>query len=177
MKKMMCLSGAEWYLDLHVLPGTDTEKLTPLRSSRRANSSPYVRTNVAALSYSSLFLRRFEAVAASGLIRAFSADDDAFVRIGRTLRAVSRIAADHAYGKRLRDVFGNGHQCGHRFERLSPVILVEARNNDAFAAVGKLFADVDKVGAEELSLIDANDLRVGRKEKYLFRIFDHGGNE
>ena len=53
------------------------------------------------------------------------------------LRVVGRVAAHHADGARLGDVFGDRQQLRHRLERLAEVVLVEAGHDDAHAARGQ----------------------------------------
>ena len=53
------------------------------------------------------------------------------------LRVVGRVAAHHADRQRLGDVLGDRQQLRHRLERLAEVVLVEAGDDDALAAVGE----------------------------------------
>jgi hypothetical protein len=73
---------------------------------------------------------------------------------------VRRIAADHADGERLGDVLGNRQQLRHRLERTAEVVLIEAGDDDALAAVGQRRARRRQVGVEELPFVDAHDFRV-----------------
>jgi hypothetical protein len=78
----------------------------------------------------------------------------------QTLRVVGRIPADHADRQCLGDVLGNRKQLRHRLERLAEIILVEPRDDHPLATVGKLVDDRWEFLIEELSFIDADDLRV-----------------
>ena len=96
------------------------------------------------------------------LIDVFGANDDAFVRAGRPLRAVRRISANDAYRKSFCDVLRDRKKLRHRFEWLAPIVLIQSGNDYAFSRVRKLFANIHNVRSEELSFIDTDDLCFGR---------------
>jgi hypothetical protein len=61
---------------------------------------------------------------------------------------------------RLGDVLGNGEQLWHRLKRFAKIVLIEAGDDDALAAVGERAANGWQIGVEELPFVDPDDLRV-----------------
>ena len=110
-------------------------------------------------------------------IQIFCSDDYAFMRIGRSLRSVRRVSAYHAYCQGLCNVFSDREKLRHRLEGLAAIVLVESRNDHALSGIRKLFADVDNIRSEELSFIDADNLRVGGEVEYLIACVYDGRNE
>ena len=70
---------------------------------------------------------------AARLVGALGAEQHALAAGDEPLRVVGGIAADHADGERLGDVFGDRQQLRHRLERLAEVVLVEPGDDDALA--------------------------------------------
>ena len=113
-------------------------------------------------------------MAATGFINIFGPDNHTFMGIRDPLRAVRRIAANDANGESFSDVFGDGQKLGDGFERLSPIVLIESCNDDAFASIGECLAHVNEIGAEELAFIDADDLCIFGKFQNLGRAVHNG---
>ena len=91
------------------------------------------------------------------------AHEDAFLTLHEALGVVGGLAADDADGERLGDVLGDGEQLGHRLERLAEIVLIEPRDDDAPALIRERVADRRQLDVEELTFVDADDLRVGQR--------------
>lgn len=76
------------------------------------------------------------------------------------MRARRLAAALNADRSELRDRLGDGEHGWHRIEGLAAVVLIEPRDHHAHAAVGKSPSHWNEERAEELRLVDADDLRV-----------------
>src|SRR6266852_2799212 len=96
-----------------------------------------------------------EAAAAAGFVHAGGTDDDQLFAFDKTLRMHRGIAAAHANGQQLDDLFRDGQQARHRLEGTPAVIRVETRDDDTLAEVGKLRAHIDDFVPKELRFIDA----------------------
>src|SRR2546423_7870564 len=101
-----------------------------------------------------------EAAAAARLVRVGCADDDLALDLDDALRVVGGLAAADADGVRLCDVLGDGEELRHRLERFSGVVLVESGDDDAHAALRERVRHIDQFVVEELTLVNADDLRV-----------------
>ena len=101
-----------------------------------------------------------EAVAAEGLVDVFFAEEDEVLALAEAVRVVRERAAADADRVDLLDVLGDGHQARHRAEGDTEVVGVEARHDDAHAAVGEGLADFDEGVVEELRFVDADDLHL-----------------
>ncbi len=99
-------------------------------------------------------------MATARFVHAGRADEHAIRAAHQALRVVGGIAADDAYGQRLRDVFGNGEQLRHRFEGPTEIVLVEPGDDDALAAIREGIARRRQIRVEELPFVDADDFRV-----------------
>ena len=74
---------------------------------------------------------------------------------------VGGVAADHADGQRLGDVFRDSEQLGHRLERLAEIVLIEARDDDAFARRRGLLQIAGSSMSKNCPSSIADDLGVG----------------
>src|SRR6266852_2354272 len=115
-----------------------------------------------------LFLLReggigFKAAAAAGFVRAHCANDDQLFAFDEALSVDRRVAAAHTDGQQLGDFFGDGEETRHRLERAAAVIGVQAGDDDAFAEIGELGANIHDFIAEELRFVDADDFGTRRK--------------
>src|SRR6267378_6603071 len=104
-----------------------------------------------------------EAAAAAGFVGAHGADDDQLFAFDQALGVNRGIAAADADGEQLGYFLGDGEEARHWFERAAAIIGVEAGDDDAFAEIGELRANVNNFVAEELGFIDADDLRARRQ--------------
>ena len=73
------------------------------------------------------------------------------------LRLRRRGAAHHAHRELLGDHVGDDEEARHRAEGAAEVVLLEAGDDDAGAAIGEALGDVDDAFVEELRLVDADD--------------------
>jgi hypothetical protein len=73
---------------------------------------------------------------------------------------IGRITADYANGVQLGDVFGDGHDLGHRLEWLTQVVLIQTRNDYPLARFRQLPADFSQVISKKLRFIDPHDIRI-----------------
>jgi hypothetical protein len=71
-----------------------------------------------------------------------------------------RVAAHHADGVGLGDVFRNRQQLRHRLEGLAQVVLVQPGHDHADAAVRQGVAHHRQLEVEELSFVDADHFGV-----------------
>src|SRR5262245_4471626 len=110
-----------------------------------------------------------EAAAAAGLVDLRAAHDHAASALHFAVRAVGRRAAHDADGQRLGDVLGDREQLRHGLERAGLVVLVEPRHDHALAHARELLAHRHQLAAEELPLVDADDLRLVRVAQHLAR--------
>ena len=121
------------------------------------------------------------AVAAARFVRVERADDDRLTRVGRgppvdqPLRRRRRPAAAVANGLQLVDELGAGEELGHRAERQAAEVLVEARGDDANAAVSERERGVDDRRLEELHLVDPDDVAAAGPRDELGAAVDRDG--
>src|SRR5688500_439369 len=104
--------------------------------------------------------RSIEALPAPRLVCAGCPQEQTLITHDEPLGVARRVAAHHADGVRLGDVFGDRHHDGHRLERPAQVIGVEPGDDDAFAAAGELRAGGGQILVEELRLVDGDDFSV-----------------
>src|SRR5262245_55831481 len=103
---------------------------------------------------------RIEAHAATSFVGALRSEQDAVTAWDEALRVIGWIAAHHTDRQCLGDVFRDGEELGHRFERLAEVILIESRHDDALPAIGQFVDHGWQLLIEELSFVDADDLSI-----------------
>src|SRR5229473_4733852 len=115
----------------------------------------------------------FKAAAAAGFVGAHGADNDQFFAFDKALGVNRGIAAADADGEKFGDFFGDGEEARHGFERAAAIIGIQAGNNDAFAEIGELGANIDYLVAKELRFVDADDFRARRKLFHDFGGFVH----
>ena len=105
------------------------------------------------------------AAAATRLVLLRGADHDRLARVRRrravheALRRRRRAPAAMADRLELVHELGVGQELGHRPERESPEVLIEARDHDACAAVRELERGRDDAVPEELRLVDSRRRR------------------
>ena len=104
-----------------------------------------------------------EATAAARFICARRADDDQLFAFDQTLGVNCGIATAHADGQQLGDFFGDGQEPRHGFKGTAAVIRVQTGDNDAFAEISELGANIYNLVAKELSLVDADNLGARRE--------------
>src|SRR6266849_8210539 len=83
-----------------------------------------------------------EAAAAAGFVGAHCADDNQLLAFDEALGVHSGVAAADADREQLGDFFGDGEEARHGFERAAAVISIQARDDDAFAEIGELGANI-----------------------------------
>ena len=71
---------------------------------------------------------------------------------------VGKIAAFHADGMDFLDILRDGHETRDRTERLAHEVGVKTCHDDSFTLVCKCLGYLDEVFAEELGLVNADDL-------------------
>src|SRR6266436_1671287 len=113
-----------------------------------------------------------EAAAAAGFVGAHGADNDQLFAFDEALGVNRGVAAADADGQQLGNFFGDGEEARHGFERAAAIVGVQAGDDDAFAEIGELGANIHYFIAEELRFVDADDFRARRQ---LFH--DFGGIE
>src|SRR5260370_19685377 len=93
-----------------------------------------------------LFLREsgigLEAAAAAGFVGAHGANDDQLFAVDKALGVNRGVAAADADREQLGDFFGDGEEARHRFEGAAAIIGVQAGDDDAFAAIRELGANI-----------------------------------
>src|SRR5262245_31407756 len=99
---------------------------------------------------------------AASLVDLGAAHDDAAAPLHFSIRTVGGRTADDADRERLGDVFGDRQQLRHGLERPCEVILVQAGHDHPLAHAGQLLHHVHEALAQELALVDADDLRLVR---------------
>src|SRR6266852_3945147 len=113
-----------------------------------------------------------KAAAASGFVGAQCADNNQVFAIDKPLRVNRGIAAADADREQLGDFFGDGEETRHGFERAAAVIGIQAGDDDTFAEIRELGANIHYFIAKELRFVDADNFRARRQ---LFQ--DFGGFE
>src|SRR6267378_3745594 len=91
-----------------------------------------------------------EAAAAAGFVGAHRTDDDQVFAVDEPLRVNRGIAAADADREQLGDFFGDGEEARHGFERAAAIIGVQAGDDDAFAEIRELGANIHYLIAKEL---------------------------
>src|SRR6266853_1768906 len=104
-----------------------------------------------------------EAAAAAGFVGAHGANDDQLLAFDEALGVNRGVAAANTNRQQLGDLFGDGEKARHRFERAATVIGVQAGNDDAFAEIGELGANIHYLIAKKLRFVDADYFRAWRK--------------
>lgn len=99
-----------------------------------------------------------EAVAATGFIDVFFAEDDGFGIGGQAVGVCGEIAAMITDCMEFGDIFGNGKESGHWTKGTSSEIHVETGNDDPMTAKSKRLAHSDQGVIEKLSFINTNDI-------------------
>jgi hypothetical protein len=118
------------------------------------------------------------AVAASGLVAVEGPDDDRLTRVGSGLPVDEPLGrrrgptAAVTHGLQLVDELRAGEQRGHRPERETAEVLVEAGGDHADPAVGQGERGVDDRLLEELDLVDSHCLASARAGDELGRAVD-----
>ena len=95
---------------------------------------------------------------AQRLIDVFFSEKHKLVALGQAVRMVGKIAAFHADGMDFLDILRDGHETRDRTERLAHEVGVKTCHNDSFTLVCKCLGHLDEVFAEELGLVNADDL-------------------
>lgn len=80
-----------------------------------------------------------------------------------TVTDVGKVATAHTNGMNLRHILGNGTKRRHRSKRIALEIHVKASNDDPLSSIGQLIADFHETLVEELCLVDAYNICLGRK--------------
>src|SRR5437667_2124988 len=101
-----------------------------------------------------------ETVTAPRLVQTARANQHPVAAVDQTLRMVRRLATHDTDRQRLGDVLGNRQQLRHRVERAAEIILIQTRHDQAPPPVRQRVAHHRQAGIEELSLVDANDVRI-----------------
>jgi hypothetical protein len=125
---------------------------------RPRRDRPALISRSARLRFRARHVARLEAAPAARLVRLDAADQHRGRLGDEALRSARGRAADRADGVHLGHLFRDGHELGHRREGAPQVVLVEARRDDAHAAVGEPLAHLDDAAVEELRLVDGDDL-------------------
>ena len=112
------------------------------------------------------------ALSAEGLVLLEFAEHHLLLASHNAVADVGQIAAAHADGVDFRHVLGNGAELGHGTEGIALEVHVETGNDDALAGIGQLVADVDESFVEELRLIDAHHVGLGREEQNGLAVLD-----
>ncbi len=99
-----------------------------------------------------------EVGSAAGFVEAGGTDDDELLRLAEALGVDGGLAADHANGRELGDLVGDGHEGGDGAEGLGGEGGVEAGHEDALAERDELDREREDGGVEELDLVDADDV-------------------
>src|SRR5258708_5043562 len=113
-----------------------------------------------------------EASATAGFVCSYRTNDDQLFTFDEALSVDGGIAAADADREQLGDLFGDGKEARHGFERAAAIIGVQASDDHALAEVGQLGADIHHLVAKELRFVDADNFRARRQ---LFQ--DFGGFE
>src|SRR6202041_3418345 len=100
----------------------------------------------------------FKVGAAAGFVEAGCADEDQLLALAEALGVEGGRAADHADGRELGDLVGDGHEGRDGAEGLGVEGGVEAGEEDALAEVNELDGEGDDALVEELGLVDADDI-------------------
>lgn len=117
---------------------------------------------------------RFKAPAAAGFVHAGRADDNKVLAFEEALRVFGGVAATHADGEGFSDGLSEGEEFGHGREGAAEVIRIEARNQNLFAAIGKLLRNFNQLGTHEIRFVEANNLRPPVEQRQNFAgILDH----
>ena len=114
------------------------------------------------------------AFAAEGLVDVFFTEDDEFLAGGKTVAVIGEVAAAYADGMDFLYIFRNGHQPGHRTERLAEIVGVQAGDDDADATIGEGLAYLHDAFIEKLGFVDADHLHVRREVQHPGRSLDRG---
>lgn len=85
------------------------------------------------------------------------ADDDGVGAVGQSLGMDGGIATTHTDGELLGDVFGDGHEIGHRREGSAEVVHVQPGGHDALAHVRQSITNLHDSLIEELDFVDSHD--------------------
>src|SRR5438552_16149719 len=104
-----------------------------------------------------------EAAAAPRFVGAHGANDDQFFAFDKALGVNRGIAAANTNRQELGDFFGDGEEARHWLERTAAIVSVQAGNDDAFAEIGELGANIHYLIAKKLRFVDADYFRAWRK--------------
>ena len=102
---------------------------------------------------------------------------DEFLAGGEAVAVVGEVAAADADGVDFLDIFGDGHQTGHRAEGLPEKVGVQAGDDDADAAVGERLGDFNDAFVKKLGFVDTDDLHVGGDVQHPGRRLDRGARD
>src|SRR5258708_37766616 len=105
---------------------------------------------------------RFEAAVAAGLVGAHRSDDDQLLAFDEALSVNRWVATANADGQQLGDFFRDRQKARHRLERAAAIIRVQPGNDNAFAEIGELGANIHYLIAQELRFVNANDFGARR---------------
>ena len=106
------------------------------------------------------------AVAAEWLIFVLLAQKHTLVVLHQSVAYVCQGTALHADGMHLGYLVGDGTESRNRTEGNSLEVHVEARHDDAYAAVGEFIADLHQTIVQELGLVDTDHVDVGSQQEY-----------
>ena len=95
-----------------------------------------------------------KAAAATGFVHAGAADCDPLFGFKGALRIVGGLAAFHADGVGLRDVFRDGQKLGHWLPGLSRVVLIQTRHDYPHTEFREFVDDTDKLVVKKLRFVD-----------------------
>jgi len=97
-------------------------------------------------------------VATASFVYVLCTNQNSIRTLSLSLRPVGRIATDDTDCQSLRNVLRHSEQLWHRFEWLSPIVLVESCYDYSLALICQLLADFNQIGFEELTFVNANNL-------------------
>src|SRR6267143_521899 len=115
----------------------------------------------------------FEAAAAAGFVGAHCTDNNQVFAIDEPLGVNRGIAAADADREQFGDFFGDGEEARHGFERAAAIIGIQAGDDDSFAEIRELGANIHYLIAKELRFVDADHFRARRQLFHDLGGFEH----
>src|SRR5258708_40043433 len=105
---------------------------------------------------------RLEAAAAAGFVGAHRSDDDQLLAFDEALSVNRWVATANADGQQLGDFFRDRQKARHRLGRAAAIIRVQPGNDNAFAEIGELGANIHYLIAQEFRFVNSHDFGARR---------------